>query len=209
MLYDYYGFPDEAYQVVYPAPGDPALAQRVLQLLAAAGIPAAADAARGFDHGTFVPLLLTYPEAKIPVVQMSLVKGLDPRLHSAIGAALAPLRDEGVLIMGSGLSFHNMGALRRSLQGGGGAADSNPSVVSGLRLFDAWLGEAATQRRGAARNEALAAWAKAPGGRESHPREEHLLPLMVVAGAAREDAGATDFNDWLMGARVSGFVFGA
>ncbi|PNH09187.1 4,5-DOPA dioxygenase extradiol-like protein [Tetrabaena socialis] len=204
MLYDYYGFPPEAYKLVYPAPGSPEVGRRVLALLAAAGIPAADDDSRGYDHGCFVPLMLAYPEGTVPVVQMSLLKSMDPKAHLAVGAALAPLRDEGVLIVGSGMSFHNMGLFSKNGFGMNGvSAKYGPS-----ESFDAWLQHAATGATGAKRAELLAAWARAPGGRECHPREEHLIPLMVAAGAAGEDGGRTDFSDYMMGAKISGFVFG-
>src|SRR5690606_15330538 len=112
MLYDYSGFPPESYRVTWPARGNPALANRVRGLLEKAGSKTAADAKRGYDHGTFVPLKLTYPDAEIPTVQLSLKTGLDPAEHLAMGRALAPLRDEGVFIVGSGMSFHNMRAFR-------------------------------------------------------------------------------------------------
>ncbi|GLC36359.1 hypothetical protein PLESTB_000770100 [Pleodorina starrii] len=206
MLYDYYGFPPESYTLRYPAPGSPAVAQRALDLLAAAGIPAAPDSTRGFDHGTFVPLMLAFPDATTPVVQMSLHRSMDPKLHLSVGAALAPLRDEGVLIVSSGLSFHNMGVFR-SLGAGAGAGTSARKYQPS-QDFDSWLQRAVTGATGARRAELLAGWAEAPGGRDSHPREEHLIPLMVAAGAAAEDAGRTDYSDWLMGTKISGFVFG-
>ncbi len=195
MLYDYYGFPPESYEITWPAPGDPALAARVRTLLGDAGIETAEDAARGFDHGTFVPLKLTYPDADIPTLQLSLVAGLDPETHLRIGRALLPLRDEGVLIVGSGMSFHNMRAFRT----GGGARDAE--------LFDAWLHETAALP-GSARDERLRNWASAPGGRACHPREEHLLPLMVIAGAAGDDAGSLPYSDRVLGVKVSAVHFG-
>ncbi|EFJ44582.1 hypothetical protein VOLCADRAFT_95202 [Volvox carteri f. nagariensis] len=212
MLYDYYGFPPESYELKYPAPGSPALAQRVLGLLAGAGIPAAGDASRGFDHGTFVPLMLAFPDATTPVVQMSLHRSLDPRLHLSVGAALAPLRDEGVLIVGSGMSFHNMEVFRRN---GFGAGPSTKKYKPS-EDFDSWLQQAVTgspspsssSPSGAWRSEQLAQWAAAPGARECHPREEHLIPLMVAAGAAEGDPGRNAYSDWFVGTKVSGFVFG-
>src|SRR5207237_396756 len=117
----------------WPAPGAPDLAKRVRELLAAAGIESRADDRRGFDHGVFVPLKVAFPEAEFPTVQLSLRRGLDPREHIAIGRALAPLRDEGVLIIGSGMSYHNM----RGFMTGRGRSDSE--------LFDAWLAQAMTQ----------------------------------------------------------------
>ena len=131
MLYDYYGFPPASYQITWPAPGHPAVAARVQQLLEGAGFPTGRDPQRGFDHGTFVPLKLTYPAADVPTVQLSLKKGLDPKEHLAIGRALAPLRDEGVFIVGSGMSFHNLRALR------------DPRASGPAREFDVWLRESA------------------------------------------------------------------
>ena len=196
MLYDYYGFPPKSYEFVWPAPGKPELAQRVQALLEQAGIASATDPDRGFDHGTFIPLMLTYPDADVPTVQLSLKTGLDPAEHLAIGRALAPLRDEGVFILGSGLSFHNMRAFR------------SPHAQEPAEAFDAWLGDAVT-RDPDARDRALVAWADAPSARFAHPREEHLLPLMVVAGAAGEDRGTVAWSDTFMGARISAHHFGA
>src|SRR6185437_16742539 len=143
------------------------------ELLGTAGFASGEDPARGFDHGAFVPLKLTYPAADVPTVQLSLKRGLDPAEHLAIGRALAPLRDEGVYILGSGMSYHNLRLF--------GAAGRAPAAE-----FDAWLREA--MGKGAAeRARWLAEWQKAPSARRAHPREEHLLPLMVAAGAAGED----------------------
>lgn len=194
MLYDYFGFPDAAYHIQWPAPGDPALAADVRSLLTEAGIANAQDDARGFDHGTFVPLKVAYPEANIPTVQLSLVQGLDPAAHLAIGRALAPLRDQGVFIIGSGMSFHNMRAFGRDAD-----ALSAP--------FDDWLADLAGMSS-ADRVAQLEHWDKAPGARDAHPREEHLLPLMVVAGAAGDDKGTVPYRDRLMGARCSALQFG-
>lgn len=196
LLFDYYGFPPHTYQLSYPAPGAPELAGEVRNRLAGHGIASCADATRGFDHGVFIPLLLVYPQADIPVLQLSLRAGLDPELHLRAGAALAPLREQGVLIIGSGMSFHNM----RALMGGG---DTGPASTS----FDDWL-QQTCQLRGAARAERLGAWEQAPAARVAHPREEHLLPLMVAAGAAGDEAGTLAHADQVMGAAVSGYRFG-
>jgi len=196
LFYDYYGFPPESYRITWPAPGDPELAARVRTLLDDAGFATAADEYRGFDHGTFVPLKLTYPDADVPTVQLSLLAGLDPGAHLAMGRALAPLRDEGVFIVGSGMTFHDMQAFRR--KGGASASET----------FDAWLREAATLESGA-RDEALLQWHEAPAARLAHPREEHLVPLFVVAGAAGADRGELAYNGTFMGARLSAFHFGA
>jgi aromatic ring-opening dioxygenase catalytic subunit (LigB family) len=195
MLFDYFNFPPHTYQLSYPAPGAPALAARVQVILQLAGISTNSDPSRGFDHGVFVPLLIVDPAAQIPVVEMSLQKDLDPASHIAIGAALAGLRDEGVLILGSGNSFHN---LRTFFNG-----ESEASAV-----FDDWLTGAVTAPESAVRNAALIDWAAAPCARLCHPREEHLLPLMVAAGAGGNDPGRRDFHDVIGGKAISGYRFG-
>jgi aromatic ring-opening dioxygenase catalytic subunit (LigB family) len=195
MLYDYYGFPPASYEIQWPSPGAPVLAARVQELLGKAGFPSATDAERGFDHGTFVPLKLTYPDANVPTIQLSLKAGLDPEEHLAIGRALAPLRDEGVFIIGSGMTFHNLRAFR------------DPRSLPIAETFDQWLRDAAT-REPAARDRALANWALAPAAREAHPREEHLIPLMVIAGAAGEDRGSVAFNGTFAGLRLSAYHYG-
>lgn len=194
MLYDYYGFPAESYEITWPAPGDPKLAARVQELLTAAGIASQSDAKRGFDHGTFVPLKLTYPEADIPVVQLSLEANLDPARHIALGRALAPLRDEGVFIVGSGMTFHNLRAFR------------DPRARPIAEQFDAWLRAAATAEP-AERDRQLTAWSSAPSARLAHPREEHLMPLMVIAGAAGADRGTIAYNGAFGGLRLSAVHF--
>ena len=108
LIYDYYGFPESTYRLQYPAPGSPALAAEVAALLRKAGFPTAEDAERGFDHGVFIPFLVAFPEASIPVVELSVRKDLDPAAHLAIGRALAPLREDGVLILATGMSYHNL-----------------------------------------------------------------------------------------------------
>ena len=195
MLYDYYGFPPESYAIQWPAPGAPALAKRVQELLGKAGFDASTDAERGFDHGTFVPLKLTYPNADVPTIQLSLKAGLDPEEHLAIGRALAPLRDEGVFIIGSGMTFHNLRAFR------------DPRSLPVAETFDAWLREAATAEP-AERDKHLADWATAPAARAAHPREEHLLPLMVCAGAAGADRGKIAYNGTFAGLRLSAYHYG-
>ncbi|MGN6518298.1 MAG: DODA-type extradiol aromatic ring-opening family dioxygenase [Dokdonella sp.] len=198
MLFDYYGFPPHTYGLSYPAPGSPALAARVQRLLAAAGIDSDEDATRGYDHGVFVPFLLAWPDAGIPVVQLSLQAGLDPEAHLAIGRALAPLREEGVLIVGSGMSYHN---LREFF------AD-DPGVTAGAEQFDAALTGAIEHAEARTREARLAGWKAMPAALACHPRAEHLLPLMVVAGAAGGDAGRRTFNDRVFGKPVSAFQIG-
>jgi aromatic ring-opening dioxygenase catalytic subunit (LigB family) len=201
MLYDYYGFPPEAYEIQWPAPGAPQVAAAVREHLDKAGIRSADDAERGFDHGTFVVTGLAYPQADIPTFQLSLQQGLDPATHLAIGRALAPLRDQGVLILGSGLSYHNMQGFRAAMSGG------LASVVDDSRAFDGWLAESMALE--ASRRETqLVEWAQAPRARACHPREEHLLPLMVVAGAGGEDAASLPFRGDVMGLATSAVQFG-
>ena len=195
LLFDYYGFPKHTYELTWPAPNAVSLLPKVEGLLRAAGIPTAHDASRGYDHGVFVPLKLAFPTADIPTMQLSLRAGLDPATHLALGKALAPLRDEGVLIVGSGMSYHNM---RGFMQ---------PQSLVASKAFDAWLGETVALPT-AQREARLQTWAEAPAARASHPREEHLLPLMVCAGAAGEDAGRVDFRDVVMGVQVAAHRFG-
>lgn len=195
MLYDYYGFPPESYTITWPAPGAPWLAPRVSELLEQGGFTAREDAARGYDHGTFIPLKLTYPEADIPVLQLSLVDGLDPGVHLRLGRALAPLRDEGIFIVGSGMTFHNLRAFR------------DPRAIPVAEMFDAWLRETMTLDADE-RDRRLVGWEQAPGARGAHPREEHLIPLMVVAGAAGDDRAVVGFNGTFAGLRLSSYHAG-
>ena len=195
MLYDYYGFPPHTYELKYPARGLPALGARVRGLLQAAHLAVASDDRRGFDHGVFVPMLIIDPRADIPLVMMSLAGDLDPSRHLAVGAALAGLRREGVLIIGSGRSFHNMrtifdGALEESAR------------------FDDWLNDTLTATAPGDRAARLVDWARAPGARACHPRAEHLLPLMVAVGAAGEDQGRATFRGMIGGKAYSCFSFG-
>ncbi len=194
MLYDYGGFPPETYQIRWDAPGAPDLARQVAGLLAAAGLPTADSPTRGFDHGTFVPLKVAWPDADVPTLQLSLVRGLDPALHLAIGRALAPLREEGVFIVGSGMSYHNMRGF------------GSPASLAVSKTFDDWMG-AAVALEPAARDAALTAWDRAPEARACHPREEHLLPLMVAAGAAGASRGEVAFRSTIMGTLVSAIHF--
>ncbi len=197
LLYDYYGFPEHTYRLQYPAPGSPQLAREVRDLLETAGFRAREESRRGLDHGVFVPFKLIYPHADVPVVQMSLQRGLDPAAHLAMGAALAPLRRRDVLIVGSGMSFHNLGI--RSIE--------NARIPESER-FDAWLTQAACAPAPEDRNAELVRWARAPAARFAHPREEHLMPLMVAAGAAEADRGTVAFSGRMMGWQISGFRFG-
>jgi aromatic ring-opening dioxygenase catalytic subunit (LigB family) len=193
LIFDYYGFPAHTYQLRYDAPGAPALAARAAGLLGDAGFAARADPGRGWDHGVFVPLKVAFPEADVPVVEMSLDRGLDPALHLRAGRALAPLREDGVLILNSGMSFHNMRAY------------GDPRATAPSRAFDRWLAESVALD-GAARARKLEGWSDAPSGRFAHPREEHLLPLMVAAGAS-EKPGVRVYGEEVLKTALSAFRF--
>ena len=183
LIYDFYGFPERFYQLEYPAPGAPEVAARMRELLQGAGIATTDQPERGLDHGTYVPLMCMYPEAEIPVLQISL-PSMDPRELFAIGQALAPLRDEGVLVIGSGFITHNLRAL------------SLRETPAWANEFDAWTADAVTRRD----HDALIDYrAKAPGVRESLPTHEHFVPVIVAAGAA-PDASVT--------LPITGFWFG-
>ena len=198
MLYDYYGFPAHTYRVRYPAPGSPELAAEVRELLAAADLPVALDSARGFDHGAFVPMAVLWPEADMPLVQLSLRADFDPAVHLTLGRALAPLRDSNVLIVGSGLSWHNLRML-------------GPEAREPSKAFDDWLQQTLVGSDPAEREARLLRWRDAPAARLAHPREDHLLPLMVAAGAAHDGRGDCPYREAGVfgGVTVSSFRFGA
>jgi aromatic ring-opening dioxygenase catalytic subunit (LigB family) len=198
MVYDYYGFPEHTYHISYPAPGDPALAARVRELAGAAGIAVGDDPARGFDHGTFSMMQPIRPEADLPVVSLSMKMGYDPAAHLALGRALAPLREEGVVIMGSGLSYHNLRMFD--------ARAAQPS-----QQFDGWLRHALLDLPPNARAAEILRWDQAPAARQAHPQEDHLIPLMVALGAAGADPATCIYSqdDLFGGITVSSWRFGA
>jgi 4,5-DOPA dioxygenase extradiol len=196
MLFDYSGFPPESYEYFYPAPGRPRLASRIQAMLETAGIKARLDYERGFDHGVFVPLMLMYPAAEIPCIQISLSNSLDATFHVELGKALAPLKKENLLILGSGFSFHNMQAMMSRQDDG---------IDEKNRLFEDWLSQTCSDPdlELSEREQRLIEWDRAPHARYCHPREEHLLPLQVCFGIARTTA-TTVFQDV-----VSGFILSA
>lgn len=197
MIYDYYNFPPETYRITYPAPGLPELAEQAAELLNSGGMEARLDPSRGFDHGAFSLMQAIYPEAAMPIVQMSVRADFYPQSHLDAGRLLAPLREEGVLIIGSGLSYHNLRLM--------GPAGQAPSA-----MFDAWLQDALTHQSGAAREALLAQWFRAPAARVAQPREDHLLPLHVAAGAAGSETGLVTYHeDGFMGVVASSFQFGS
>ncbi len=181
MVYDYGGFPAFTYEIKYSSPGAPALAKRVEDLLKAAGLPTHLDASRGYDHGVFAPMQVMYPNADVPLMQVAIRHTYDPAQHIALGKALAPLRDEGVLIVGSGLSYHNMR--------GFGPQGKVPSAQ-----FDAWL-NGALMSEPAKREAELLAWEQAPSARACHPQEDHLIPLMAAVGAAWGEKATRVYHD--------------
>jgi aromatic ring-opening dioxygenase catalytic subunit (LigB family) len=196
MVYDYFGFPEHTYHIKYPAPGLPSLAVRVEELLERAGIKCEEDINQGFDHGTFVPLGLMYPNADMPIVLLSMKSTYDPAEHIRVGQAIAALRDEDILIVGSGLTYHNMRGFGREESG----------AIS--YAFEAWLNDAVSQPDARVRNDMLIGWERAPGARLAHPREDHLVPLMVVAGAAGNDTGRRVFVDHVMNVAMATYQFG-
>lgn len=196
MLFDYYNFPPQAYELTYPAPGAPDLALQVQAMLTQQGMECRLDHERGYDHGTFIPLMLMVPEANIPVLQMSLRSDLDPQAHIDIGKALAPLLEQGVVIIGSGLTFHSFAAMR----------DPDKSqALPRSKVFDDWLNDAILNSDEAA----MVAWEQAPEGRFSHPREEHLLPIHVCFGVAQQAGLKAEnfYQEELFGLFNSGFIW--
>jgi len=198
MVFDYRGFPEHTYHIRYDAPGDPALAERVADLIQRGGLRAGLDPERGFDHGTFTVMHTMYPNADVPLIQLSLRAGYDPAGHIRVGELLAPLRDEGVLIIGSGLSFHDL----RGILNGRGA---EPSAT-----FDQWLTNALVNASPEERRKLLLNWTSAPAARAAHPREDHLIPAMVAVGAAGDDKGTRIYHqsDFMGSITASSFRFG-
>lgn len=198
MVFDYYGFPEPLYRIRYPAPGQPELAAQVRAMLQAGGHACQDDPAQGFDHGTFSLMQPLWPKADMPIVQLSLKAGFDPAEHLSVGSLLAPLRDQGVLIVGSGSSYHNLG-----LRG--------PAAVEPGRQFEGWLHQTLVEADPAERPARLARWQAAPSARRVHPREDHLLPLMVAAGAAAGEPGERVYHqdDFFGGWVLSSYRFGA
>lgn len=195
LIYDYYGFPAHTYELTYPSPGSPKLAKQVVEQLNNDDIVCETDSERGFDHGVFIPLKLIYPAANIPIVQLSLRADLDPSFHIRVGESLSAFRNKNIIIVGSGMSYHNLNKFMK----GTGAEDESLA-------FNQWLTKSClleTQER----NRQLIKWYLAPFAKVSHPREEHLLPLMVIAGSATEK-GKTIYSDQVMGTHISAIQFG-
>lgn len=189
MIYDFRGFPSELYEMVYPAPGSPRLAQEAADLLRRAGMAPTLVEERGYDHGVWTPLLLAFPDADIPVVQLSVDPARDAAYHHALGSALSPLRARNVLVVGSGHITHNLGEFFAVARGGAGASSE---MAVQVEAFTGWFAD-----RFAARDrDAMIGWReKAPFAVENHPTDEHLMPLFVAWGAGGEDARATRIHD--------------
>ena len=198
LLYDYYGFPEASYHLTYPAPGDPALAARVVDLLTVNGVTSGIDYERGFDHGLFIPLMLMVPEAEVPALQLSLRHDLDAQAHIDLGKALGGLMQENILVVGSGFSFHNMYAFDFR------ATDTPDPRNDAFQdwLVDVCTGDGTQQQR----ERRLVEWEAAPEARYAHPREEHLLPLHVCAGMAQRPAELA-FDDYIVGKRSVAFLW--
>jgi 4,5-DOPA dioxygenase extradiol len=199
LIYDYYGFPKESYEIKYPAPGSPELANKIFNLLGSAGIEAKLDPQRGFDHGLFVPLKLMYPDATIPCVQLSLVNSLQAEEHIQIGRALVNLRKENVLIIGSGFSFHNIKEF---------FAPSTKETQAMNKAFEQWLIDTCSSNQYSEdeREQRLINWDGAHAARYCHPREEHLLPLHVCYGVA-STASKQVFEMEIMGKMASAYLW--
>jgi aromatic ring-opening dioxygenase catalytic subunit (LigB family) len=202
LLYDYYGFPKEAYDITYPAPGEPTVAKRVHDLLKQAGFSPKFDLKRGWDHGVFIPLKLMIPEADIPVVQMSVLSSQDAEEHIRMGRALESLRDEGVAIVGSGMTMHNMQLLRVALFGG------SKFITAPNKRFEDALEDACTSDQ-PIRDEKLKKWEQFPDVRNAQPKgaAEHLTPLFVVAGAGGDQKGKKVFDGEIAGFPISSFLW--
>ena len=196
MIYDYSGFPEHTYHIQYAANGSPQVAERVRQLIEGAGFSARLATQRGFDHGTYAPLAVIYPDADVPVLQLSLRRSYDVQDHIAVGRALAPLRDDGVLILGSGLSYHNL-------------HEFGPNAKQASAAFDQWLQDTLVASSPQDRIARLLAWETAPSARQAHPQEDHLLPLMIIVGAAGKDSATCVYHEdnFFGGIVVSSFKF--
>jgi aromatic ring-opening dioxygenase catalytic subunit (LigB family) len=200
LLYDYGGFPSETYQYQYPARGSPDLSSRIHNLLKDQGIPSELENDRGFDHGVFVPLKIMFPDADIPVVAVSMDASLDSEKNMQIGQALAPLRDHGVFILGSGYTFHNLPNF------------FHPTTASKQAAcnFNEWLKETMLSSQPSEMKQRLTHWEQAPGAKQSHPREEHLIPLLMTV-AASDFTGAQVIYDTTRDAdsehAVTGYLF--
>ncbi|BEV08640.1 class III extradiol ring-cleavage dioxygenase [Methylophilus sp. DW102] len=185
MIYDYSGFPEKTYHIHYKAPGAPTFAHRIMGLLASAGIGASENTMRGYDHGVYTIAYPMYPDADVPIIQLSIQRDYSPEAHMAVGRVLAPLREEGILIIVSGMNYHDLCFPR--------------DAKEKSRLFDRWITQTLTGQTGQKRSKLLTAWESAPAARFAHPREDHFIPLMIATGAAEDDTATVIYNELLMG----------
>ncbi len=198
MMYDYYGFPKEAYSIKYPCKGNPELSHKIAQLFSENGIEYIENDKRAYDHGSYIPLKMMYPESDIPVLQISLNHNLDPLTHIKMGKALRTLLNENILFIGSGFSFHNMRAF-----------DFNGEIVRDPlndSFQDKLIEVCCNEENEEDRIASLISWKDFPNARYAHPREEHLLPLLVCAGLS-ETVGSKIFDDYILGKRALAFLW--
>ena len=192
LFYDYYGFPPEAYSIDYPLPGNPELSNKIKTMFDQHAIKSNIDISRGFDHGVFIPLKIMYPDAVIPTVQISLVNGLDPLEHIALGNALEELAQENILFIGSGFSFHNLQLFSWNYM--------NMEDPKNNEFQDALINICTKETSYEKARNMLVDWKALPNASYCHPREEHLLPLHICFGLAKT-AGTVAFDDYILGKR--------
>ncbi len=197
LIYDYYGFPEASYKIQYAAAGLPEMTKKIQQLLQENKFNAQLDEKRGLDHGVFVPLKLIYPQADIPCIQLSLINNLDAAEHIQLGQALSTLRNENILILGSGFSFHNLPALM---------SPNKTDHDEKNQAFEDWLIDTCCNPAlsETERKDKLTHWQQAPFARYAHPREEHLLPLHICYGMANSPAELI-FSDNVLGKKTCAF----
>lgn len=208
LLYDYYGFPDEAYRLKYPAPGEPAVAREVKAALEAEGLSAVMDPERGWDHGVFVPMTLVAPEAEVPIVQVSVLESEDPEKHLRMGAALSKLRASNVAIVGSGFaSFHNLRQMRALMT----SSQSREAFRAKSDEWNAVLTSAVGERTRTGRADRLKGWRAFPHADDMHPPRggDHFMPLLVCAGAANDGEVAGNYVDSFVGVNIFTYYWGA
>lgn len=198
IMYDYYGFPEAAYSIKYPCKGNTDLALKISGLFSENSVEHRLDNNRAYDHGSYIPLKMMYPNADVPVLQISLHHNLDPLTHLNIGKALRPLLEENVLIIGSGFSFHNM----RKFDFDGKNIEDSLNDEFQDKLIEICCNERDEKNK----MELFKNWENLPGARYCHPREEHLLPLLVCAGLSK-DVGTKIFDDYILGKRATAFLW--
>ncbi|KAI5457765.1 Extradiol ring-cleavage dioxygenase, class III enzyme, subunit B [Mariannaea sp. PMI_226] len=209
LLYDYYGFPPESYQLQYPAPGSPEIARELHDALATEGLASELDDERGWDHGVFIPLLLVNPKADIPIVQLSVLESEDPEQHIRMGKALARLRASNVAIIGSGFaSFHNLGIMRALSRA---SASQQAEFRAASDEWNGALTGAASKEDVSERWRTLEGWRKFPHADMMHPPQggEHFMPLLVCAGASMEGEQTRRYADEFVGVEINTYYWGA